>query len=47
MRAVLEMRYLGGAPWREIADKLGYTESNVYNLHRAALKLCSQLQFEM
>ena len=41
MRAMLEMRYLQGRKWDDIAAALGYCRDNVLRLHRAALKKVS------
>ena len=38
MRALLQMRYLNGRTWEDIADQMNYSTRNVYNLHSAALK---------
>lgn len=37
-RAVLELYYLGGYPWEEVARRTGYSERNVFYLHRQGLK---------
>lgn len=42
MRTVLEYRYLNGATWEQIAEKMGFTYQWVCSLHQKALK---QLQF--
>ena len=47
MRLILEMRYVNGARWGEIADASHYTERNVYRLHKAALKVVSECHPEM
>ena len=39
MELVLTYRYINFFEWNEVADKLGYTESYVYKLHRKALSL--------
>lgn len=36
-RLILELRYLCYRSWVEIADELGFSESNVYRLHGLAL----------
>jgi DNA-directed RNA polymerase specialized sigma subunit len=38
LRALLELRYACFKPWSEIAEKLGYSERRVYELHGVALK---------
>jgi DNA-directed RNA polymerase specialized sigma subunit len=38
LRALLELRYACFKPWSAIAEKLGYSERRVYELHGAALK---------
>lgn len=35
---VLTFRYINCMDWREVADKLGYTESYVFELHRKGLQ---------
>lgn len=42
MRTVLEYRYLNGATWEQIAEKMGFTYQWVCSLHQKALK---QLHF--
>lgn len=37
MRLLLEMRYINGAMWKEIAELMGYDRSNIWRLHCAAL----------
>jgi len=37
-RTVLEMRYMGGYPWRRIMSVLHYEEAQVYKIHRAGLE---------
>lgn len=39
MELVLTYRYINFFDWNNVADKLGYTESYVYKLHRKALSL--------
>lgn len=36
-RQILEMRYVDGMQWDEIAHKLGYSKQHVYRLHGWAL----------
>ena len=36
-RALLEWYYLAGLTWREVAEKMQYTEDRIYQLHREAL----------
>lgn len=38
-QVVLELRYLSGKDWTDIAEALGYTVDNVYRIHRRALNL--------
>ena len=38
MELVLTYRYVNCWDWNEVADKLGYAESYVYELHRKALQ---------
>ena len=38
MRALLEIRYLNGCTWEEVAERMHYTTRNIYNLHSAALR---------
>lgn len=37
-RLLLELRYLGGSTWEEVAAMMGYEVRWVYRLHRKALK---------
>lgn len=37
-RLLLELRYLSGSTWEEVADIMGYDVRWVYRLHRKALK---------
>ena len=37
-RQLLELRYIDGYAWPEVADKMHYTERHIYNLHNRALK---------
>lgn len=37
-RLLLELRYLGGSTWEEVAAMMGYDVRWVYRLHRKALK---------
>ena len=37
-RMVLELRYLQGMAWEEIAEQMGYTLRWVYQLHRRAME---------
>ena len=39
MELVLTYRYINCYDWNNVADKLGYALSHVYNLHRKALSL--------
>lgn len=39
MRMLLELRYLNGCTWEEVAERMHYTVRNVYNLHAAALRM--------
>ena len=41
MRTLLELRYLQGRKWDDIAAALGYCRDNVLRLHRAALQKVS------
>ena len=43
MRVLLELRYLNGRTWEEVAEEMNYTTRNVYNLHSAALKAVAPL----
>lgn len=43
MRLLLELRYVNGHKWGEIARMMHYSESNAKNLHSAALKKVSTL----
>ncbi len=36
-KEVLRLRYINGLKWEQIAEKLKYTDRNVYLLHKAAL----------
>ena len=38
LRELLELRYINLLSWREVADRMGYTEDNIYKLHQDALK---------
>ena len=42
-RAVLEMRYLNGAPFFRVAMAIHYDERTVYRLHRAGLRMIAAL----
>ena len=46
MRTLLELRYLNGQPWEQIAERMGYSTRNIYNLHNAALKAVAPLVAE-
>ena len=37
-RQLLELRYIDGYAWPEVAGKMHYTERHIYNLHNRALK---------
>jgi RNA polymerase sigma factor (sigma-70 family) len=37
-RLILQLRYIAGKPWDEIADTLGYDLRTVYRLHTKAIK---------
>ena len=43
MRVLLELRYLNGRTWEEVAEEMNYTTRNIYNLHSAALKIVSPM----
>ena len=43
MRGLLELRYLNGLTWEEVAERMNYTTRNIYNLHSAALRAVSLL----
>ena len=43
MRGLLELRYLNGRTWEEVAEQMNYTTRNIYNLHSAALKVVALL----
>lgn len=38
LREIFEMRYVDGLNFKEIAERLNYSLSNVFKLHRALLK---------
>ncbi|UAC48671.1 DUF1492 domain-containing protein [Bacillus aquiflavi] len=42
-RILLELRYLGGSTWDEVAAIMGYDVRWVYRLHRKALKEINEL----
>ena len=46
MRVLLELRYLNGCTWEEIAERMSYSTRNIYNLHAAALKAAAPLVAE-
>ena len=46
MRILLELRYLNGHTWEEVAEAMHYTTRNIYNLHAAALKAVALLSAE-
>ena len=46
MRVLLELRYLNGRTWEDVADQMNYTTRNIYNLHAAALKAVAPLVVE-
>lgn len=39
LQLLLELRYIEGKPWVDVAEILGYGIDNVYHLHRKALNL--------
>ena len=43
MRMLLELRYLNGCTWEEVAERMNYTVRNIYNLHAAALRAVAPL----
>ena len=43
MRVLLELRYLNGHTWEQVAEEMNYTTRNIYNLHSAALKVVAPL----
>ena len=43
MRVLLELRYLNGRTWEDVAEEMNYTTRNIYNLHSAALKAVAPL----
>ena len=43
MRVLLELRYLNGHTWEDVAEEMHYTTRNIYNLHAAALKAVAPL----
>lgn len=43
MRGLLELRYLNGLSWEEVAERMNYTTRNIYNLHNAALRAVTLL----
>ena len=43
MRLLLELRYLNGHTWEDVAERMNYTTRNIYNLHSAALKAVAPL----
>ena len=43
-RLILELRYFSYKSWSEIADMVGYCESNIYRLHGVALKKISKFK---
>ena len=43
MRVLLELRYLNGRTWEDVAEQMNYTTRNIYNLHSAALKAVALL----
>ena len=47
MRVLLELRYLNGRNWEDVAEKMNYTTRNIYNLHSAALKIVAPLIAEV
>ena len=42
LRCVLQMRYLCGLDWEEVAQRLNYTLRWVHKLHREAIELLAQ-----
>ncbi|WP_242634542.1 DUF1492 domain-containing protein [Bacillus timonensis] len=42
-RLLLELRYLGGSTWEEVAAIMGYDLRWIYRLHRKALKEATRL----
>ena len=47
MRVLLELRYLNGRTWEDVAEEMNYTTRNIYNLHSAALKVVAPLIAEI
>ena len=43
VRSVLEQRYLCYKPWQDIAEKMGCSERQVYNIHRKGLQLVGSI----
>ena len=38
---LMELRYLEGRSWEEVAAEMGYSQSQMFKLHRAAMSLLS------
>lgn len=43
VRSVLEQRYLCHKPWQDIAEKVGCSQRQVYNIHRKGLQLVGSI----
>ena len=41
LREVILQRYIDGLEWEDIAAKLGYSGSYIFELHRKAIKVIS------
>lgn len=42
-KRVLLYRYINGMRWHEIADLMGFTERQIYNLHKEAIKIFHEI----
>ena len=42
-KRVLLYRYINGKRWSEIADLMGFTERQIYNLHKEAIKIFHEI----
>lgn len=42
-KTILMYRYIKGMRWSEIADLMGFTERQIYNLHKEAIKIFHEI----
>lgn len=42
-RTLMQLRYIEGLKWEQIAEKMNYTEKHCYKLHRKAIYMLAQM----